>query len=98
MAEHEITVREYVCDSDETPVLARIDEAPDGYLGTIMVNHGDTIESRPWFACKKGCINRAVLAVIMEDAIRRVPQQESEKGAPAPDPRDGYVGEWDGEP
>lgn len=69
MAKKTITADEYRCNNPRcnTIVLATKDEPPEGYGGRVVGISSTGGRSAEWWACKRECIEPAVVAALSED-------------------------------
>lgn len=85
MAIEEIQAVEYTCNGCGSTTLTRVgDPKPKGYYGTAELINEDGEWMGKFYACRKGCIHRAITAVT---GARNgsAPVEEGDEGA-KPDP------------
>jgi hypothetical protein len=68
MAVEEITAKRWTCDGCGSSVKTEADEKPEGFHGKaeFATKKGET--GGTFFACKRGCIQKAVRAVVGDGA------------------------------
>lgn len=69
MAVEEITAKRWTCDGCGSSVKTEADERPEGFHGKVEFitrKNGET--GGKFYACKRGCIQKAVRAVVGDGA------------------------------
>lgn len=78
MAVEEITAKRWTCDGCGSSVKTESDEKPEGFHGAAEFVTRKGEQGGEWYACKRGCIQKAVRSVVGDGA-----QTESDDEIPA---------------